>query len=60
MLHEDGIGPTQWPMGRAVKAYTGKDGMVRVVLVKIRHTIAVKVAPLMAMGAPPEQCLIRH
>ena len=34
ILHEDNLIPTRWPLGRIVKTYTGKDGIVRVVDVK--------------------------
>ena len=39
ILNEDGMLPTTWPLGRVVEVFTGKDGLVRVVNVKIMSGI---------------------
>ena len=39
ILHEDNLIPMKWPLGRNVKIYTGKDGIVRVVDVKTAHGV---------------------
>ena len=44
VLHEDTITPTQWPLARVTQVHPGKDGVVRVVTVRV-----VKVVPLLPM-----------
>ena len=34
LLKEDGIVPTQWPLARVDEAFPGKDGLVRVAMVR--------------------------
>ena len=34
ILQERGMVPTEWPLGRVVETYPGKDALVRVVSVK--------------------------
>ena len=31
VLHGGGMVPTQWPLGKVLKAFTGSDGVVRIV-----------------------------
>ena len=39
VLHEDGLTPTTWILGRIVEVFLGKDGLIRVVNVKTRTGI---------------------
>lgn len=39
LLRDDRYPPTQWPLGRVVELYSGKDGLVRVVAVKTATSI---------------------
>ena len=39
VLHEDGLTPTTWILGRIVEVFPGKDGLIRVVNVKTRTGI---------------------
>ena len=34
LLSEDGMVPAKWPLGRVIATYSGKDDIIRVVLVK--------------------------
>ena len=34
VLHEDGMVPTKWPLGRVTQTFSGQDGLVRVANVK--------------------------
>ena len=39
ILQEDGMIPTQWPLGRVVQTFSGKDGLVRVANVKTQRGV---------------------
>lgn len=51
VVSDDNIPPSRWPLGRVTALYPAKDGLVRVVDVKMRNTI--KKRPIHRLGILP-------
>jgi hypothetical protein len=54
VLHDGGLVPTQWPLGKVLKAFTGSDGLVRVVEVKTQSGIFTRPVHKIALLLPNE------
>ena len=54
VLHDGGMVPTQWPLGKVLKAFTGSDGLVRVVEVKTQSGIFTRPVHKIALLLPNE------
>ena len=55
VLHEGGLIPTTWPLGRVVEVFPGKDGLVRVANVKTKCGIFKRAVHKLALLLPNEQ-----
>ena len=55
ILREDNLIPTKWPLARVVQVYPGKDGLVRVVLVKTTQGVYKRPITKVAVFLPVEE-----
>ena len=53
-LHKDNVTPTKWPLARIVEVRAGKDGLVRVVTVKMSSGIYTRPITKVALLLPSE------
>lgn len=54
IMHEDGMVPTKWPIGRIVQTFTGKDGLVRVANVQTQRGVFKRPIHKLALLLPSE------
>jgi hypothetical protein len=54
VLHEDGMVPAKWPIGRVIQTFTGKDGLVRVANVKTQRGVYKRPIHKLALLLPSE------
>ena len=54
VLHESGLVQTKWPLGRVIKVYNGKDGLVRVADIKTQTGVFKRPIHKLALLLPSE------